>query len=123
MCIFLFVFVKVNPMVNDFSVTNQNIPWVPEVFFSFFPIFLIIIFLSFLGLYISPRSIRFGSRAPGEKDTSPKRIDREGLGKSRTGTRQGVQAFLCHNPEMRSVYNFGPHCKWFPRSVLSFKTR
>ena len=36
--------------------------------------------------------IRFGSRGPGRKvfvqDTSPKSIDREGLGESRTGTRQ-----------------------------------
>ena len=45
----------------------------------------------FLGLDISPRSIVFGSRGPNRKwavhlGTSPKSIDREVLGESRTGT-------------------------------------
>ena len=46
--------------------------------------------------HFSSRPKRFGSRGPCENvsrpfasDTSPKRIDREGLGKRRTGTRQG----------------------------------
>ena len=46
--------------------------------------------------HFSSRPKRFGSRGPCENvsrpfasDKSPKRIDREGLGKRRTGTRQG----------------------------------
>ena len=37
------------------------------------------------------RPMRFGSRGPRKffSDTSPKCIDREGLGRRRTGTRQG----------------------------------
>ena len=52
--------------------------------------------------HFSSRPKRFGSRGPCENvsrpfasDTSPKRIDREGLGKRRTGTRQRLSLVQC----------------------------
>ena len=65
------------------------------------------------------RPMRFGSRDPFVSDTSPKCIDREGLKRRRTGTRQGADKWNVWNWQERHPSKGRHVCR---RSLLQVQT-